>query len=207
MLQPTRDQVPLAPPHDGGGTIDALARCRQSVLEQVTALFDSRTGIPFTEKFDVLPNVSSLLMTSLEELKVAEEELRAQNNMLVEQRSHVDERVRHYHQLFQHAPAPAFITDIHGAIQEANLAAIVLFRREAKHLEHKPVQALLPPDAREEFRRQLSRLQAETGVVDWRITFQRSGDLPVAVSAAVSFVPGIGRSASGVLYWMLRVLE
>jgi PAS domain S-box-containing protein len=187
--------------------IGALTRCRHNVLQQAASLFDNRKGIPFAEEFDVVPRISSLLMTSLEELRVAEEELRSQNDVLVQQRGAVEGRVQHYRHLFQYAPAPSFVTDIYGGIQEANLAALALFRREAKHLEHKPVQALLPPGAREEFRRQLGRLEAEGGVADWRITFQRAGDLPVSVSAAVSFVPGIARSGGGGLYWMLRVLS
>ncbi len=191
---------------NGGGTIGALARCRQTVLHQAASIFDSTKGIPFAEEFDVVPRVSSLLMTSLEELRVAEEELHNQNDALLEQRSAVEARVQHYHQLFQYAPAPSFVTDVYGGIQEANLAAIALFRREAKHLEHKPLQALLPPAAREEFRRQLGRVEMEGGVTDWRITFQRVGDLPIAVSAAVSLVPGIARSGGVGLYWMLRVL-
>jgi PAS domain S-box-containing protein len=196
-----------ATPEADDGTIAALARYRQNVLLQASTLFRGRGGIPFAENFDALPNVSSLLLSALEELKVAEEELRAQNNMLLEQRSAVESRLQRYYELFQHSPAPAFITDVHGAIQEANLAALSLFRREAKHLEHKPIQALVAVSSRDEFRRQLARLQTEMGVTDWRICFNRTGDAPVTVSAAVSFVPGIGRTAAGGLYWMLRVAE
>lgn len=206
MLEQSQDETTLPATPGGRGTIDALARCRRSVLQQAVELFNGRNGIAFAEEFDVLPNVSSLLMTSLEELKVAEEELRAQNDLLADERSVVDEQVRHYSQLFQHAPFPSIITDVHGSIMEVNLAASTLFRREAKHLEHKPLQALLPLENREAFRRQLARLSTDDGVADWRITFQRVGDLPIATSAAVHFVPEIGPSKSGALYWVLRVV-
>lgn len=191
----------------GSDMVSALAQCRQSVLKRATTLL-TPADIPFTEQFDALPSVSALLMTSLEELKVAEEELRQQNNLLLQQRAAIDSRLEHYRRLFLHAPAAAFVTDAFGNIQEANLAAAALFRREANHLDGKPIQALLPSESREAFRRQLARLSAEnTDVRDWRLVFQRVGDVPIPVSAAVHFVPGLGRTGSGVLYWMLRVAD
>ncbi|MEO6877985.1 MAG: PAS domain-containing protein, partial [Gemmatimonadaceae bacterium] len=156
MLENSHEFQELTPAADGK-TVGALARCRQLVLHQAASIFDSTKGIPFAEEFDVVPRISSLLMTSLEELRVAEEELHDQNDALLEQRCAVEARVQHYHQLFLYAPAPSFVTDVYGTIQEVNLAAIALFRREAKHLERKPVQALLPSASREEFRRQLGR--------------------------------------------------
>jgi PAS domain-containing protein len=82
-------------------------------------------------------------MISLEELKVAEEELRVQNATLETQRVSINDKVRHYRQLFMYSPAPTFVTDVYGTIQEGNLAAAKLFRREAPHLEGKPLVTLL----------------------------------------------------------------
>lgn len=185
--------------------VDAIARCRYFVLKRADELLQDQSAIPVVERADMLPGVSALLMTSLEELKVAEEELRVQNATLEAQRATVDERVRHYRQLFLYTPSPTFITDIYGTIQEANLDAANLFRREARLLERKPLVMLLSPEYREEFRKQISRLPVDEGVRDWRLLFKRVGDVPLEVRATVRLVPEIGETGSGVLYWMLTV--
>jgi PAS domain-containing protein len=190
---------------DGNDTLEALVHCRRTVLLRATTLLDGPADIPFVERFDAIPSLSALLMTSLEELKVAEEELREQNERLLEQRSAIEEHTRYYRQLFLHAPTPAFVTDFYGTIQESNLAAAKLFRREANHLERKPLAALLAPDRREAFRRQLKLITNTDGVRDWALTMLRVGDVPVAVHAAVEVVPNIGATKSGMLYWMLHV--
>ncbi len=183
-------------------TIGAIARCRYLVLKRADELL---TQIPDDDDgaADRLPGVSGLLMTSLEELKVAEEELRSQNAVLEAQRAAVDERIRHYRQLFLYLPAPAFVTDIYATIREANLAAGNLFRREASHLERKPLATLLANEYRDEFRRQLVRAASGDGVRDWRLVLKRVGDLPVEVHATVSRIPDVGATHSGLMYWLL----
>lgn len=190
-------------------TIGAIARCRYIVLKRADEILrdQSGSGVPVVERADALPNVSALLMTSLEELKVAEEELRLQNSLLEAQRAAVDDRIRHYRQLFMYSPAPTFVTDVYGTIQEVNHAAARLFRREAKHLERKPLATLLSAEQREEFRRQLPRATAGDGVRDWRLVIKRVGDLPLEAHATVQLVPGIGPTGSGVLYWMLSISD
>ena len=191
---------------DGTDTIEALTNCRRTVLLRATKLLDGRDDIPFVERFDAVPSLSALLMTSLEELKVAEEELREQNERLLAQRALTESQTRYYRQLFLHAPTPAFVTDFFATIQEANLAAARLFRREADHLERKPLAALLAPDCREAFRRQVKLItNTVDGVSDWALTMQRVGDVPVPVRAAVEVVPNVGATNSGLLYWMLHV--
>jgi PAS domain S-box-containing protein len=185
-------------------TIGAIAKCRYVVLKRADELLRE---IPESDgdRAERLPGVSGLLMTSLEELKVAEEELRLQNAVLEAQRAAVDERVRHYRQLFLHLPTPAFITDIYATIREANLAAGNLFRRESRHLERKPLASLLAAEYREEFRRQLSRVTTGDDVRDWRLILKRVGDVPVEVHATVCMIPEIGPTHSGLLYWVLAV--
>ena len=181
----------------------AVARVRQSVLQRATSLISGASPLPLTEQYDALPNVSALLMTSLEELKVAEEELRQQNSLLVEQRAGIDRRVHRYQQLFLEAPVASLVTDRLGTIQEANTAAGRLLRRDRVRLEQKPLTALIPTNARDTFRRELARL-TDDGVTDWHLTLSRVGDVPIEVSAAVQKIDGVGRTGSSGLYWVLR---
>ena len=181
---------------------EAIARCRYLMLKRADELLGE---MPETadDRANRLPGISGLLMTSLEELKVAEEELRLQNTVLESQRAAVDERLRHYRQLFLYLPTPAFITDAYATIREANLAAASLFRREAAHLERKPLATLLANEYREEFRRQLGRATAGDGVRDWRLVVKRVGDVPVEVHATVARIPGAGPTETGLMYWLL----
>jgi len=186
-------------------TVGAIARCRYIVLRRASEILGEEPATTIETRPDALTNVSALLMTSLEELKVAEEELRLQNAMLEAQRAEVDQRVRHYRQMFLHSPAPAFVTDIYGSIQEVNIAAANLFRREARFLERKPLAAMLGTDFREEFRRQLSRVAAAEQVRNWRLVIKRVGDVPLEAEASVKLVPEIGATGAGLLYWQLSV--
>jgi PAS domain S-box-containing protein len=199
-----RISLDLAAAHQLASTLTSF---REDITHRAQTLVQAPNALPVVEQFDALPTMSALLASSLEELKVAEEELHQQNTLLLSQRAEVDAKVNHYRQLFLHAPLPAFVTDIFGTIHEANVAAATLFRREASHLDGKPFQALLPPETRETFRRELARLTPDTDVRDWRLQLQRVGDVPVRVSTSVHFVSGVGRTGAGALYWMLRVID
>ena len=192
---------------DADEMVTVLARSRYGLLERANALLSASETPPALEHADALPGIASLLMTALEELKVAEEELRAQNALLEQQRADVDERVRYFRQLFLYTPAPAIITDVYATIRDVNLAAARLLRRDAKHLDRKPIVSLMPANRREEFRRQLARAALADDVLDWRITLNRTGDIPVDVHAHVSLVPDVGATGRGMLYWLLRVAD
>ncbi|HEY7393284.1 MAG TPA: PAS domain-containing protein [Gemmatimonadaceae bacterium] len=182
--------------------IDAVARCRYAILTRAHALLNDTDVTHDQPPAETVRGLSGLLMTSLEELKVAEQELRAQQATLVAQREGIDARTHHYRELFLHTPAPALVTDTMGTIHEANIAAGRLFRRPSDELERTAIPSLLPRDDRDEFRRQLSRFSARDGVRDWRLTIHRVGDLPLIAHATVQFVPDLGPSSSGVLYWL-----
>src|SRR4051812_31500480 len=115
--QPTRDAVV------------EIAASRRKMLQHASALFSDGTSVPFVEQYDALPKVSGLLVGSLEELKVAEEELITQNHALVEQREALERQVHRYRQLFEHAPFALVVTDIYGTVQEINHAGTALLKR------------------------------------------------------------------------------
>jgi hypothetical protein len=127
---------------EDGKTIDALARGRYALMQRANTLMGNGDPSSSSVSADQFLGVSGLLMTSLEELKVAEEELRVQNAALIEQRAENDERLRYYRQNFLYAPVPILITDLFGSINEANLAAGSLFRRAPDYLKRKPLAAL-----------------------------------------------------------------
>lgn len=182
--------------------IDAIARCRVAVLDRANALVE-REGTPSPDDTAaVVSSLHALLMTSLETLKLAELRLRDTGDSVTESSASADTRARHYQMLFVHSPAPALITDVYATIQEANLAAGRLFRRDPVEFVRTALSDLLPSASREEFRRQLARFSPSDGVRSWRLPIARVGDVPLEVSATVQFVPDIGPTGSGLLYWM-----
>lgn len=185
-------------------TIDALARCRHTVLARASQVLDAEMLEAAPDRMEKLQDVVALLMTTLEELKVAEEELREQNDRLRSQRASVDERLRHYHLLFLHSPVPSIITDLYASIQELNYAAAALFRREARHLERKPLATLVAPESRDAFRRQLLQFPLDDTTREWPLVLRRTGDVPITVRAMVHRVPDLGATRSGMLYWVLE---
>lgn len=196
-------------------TISSLAYCRRVVLQRASTLFaqpedgsgdGSRNGSRdgFRDgSGDGQPTVSALLMTSLEELKVAEEELRQQADQLAHRQSAIDEAVRHYRQVFQWAPLPIILTDRYGSIHDANAAAEQLLRREARYLYRKPLAALAAVPSRDKFRVQLA-MMTEDRPREWCLELRRKGDVSVEVWATVGFVPETGPNRSGLLCWMVH---
>jgi PAS domain S-box-containing protein len=185
-------------------TIDALARGRQAMLVRANQIIgtDAHTAL-IEREHETVPSLAALLMSSLEELKVAEEELREQNALLSERRLAEEQRLQHYRLLFMHIPAPAFVTDLYATILDANNAAAALFRREARHLERKPLAALLDPASRDEFRKQLGHVVSNRDTRSCRLVFHRVGNLPLEARATVSIVPDLGPTGSGVLFWLI----
>jgi PAS domain-containing protein len=191
---------------DENETIEALARYRYSIIRHVTRLIkdDSSISDGAAATTHALPG---LLASSLEALRVAEEELRSQNATLLAQRAKIDERTRYYRELFLQSPVPTLVTDIFGTIFEGNLAAGRLVRRAPDHLVRKPLAAIVPTDRRDEFRRQFALFLPADGPREWRFTISRVGDVPLEVRATVQFVVGLGPTSSGVLYWLLSPNE
>lgn len=188
---------------DATDTLSALTYCRRVVLQRASTLLEQPEDLPIADRAAVLPNVSALLMTSLEELKVAEEELRDQGDRLATQQAAMDDAVQHYRRLFQQAPLPIILTDRYGTIQDANAAAANLLRRDAHYLHRKPLATLVEVPARETFRDQLG-MMAEDQPKEWHLQLRRHGDLSVDVWATVGFVRDVGANHSGLLCWMVH---
>jgi PAS domain S-box-containing protein len=152
---------------------------------------------------EALRETVALLTISLEELRVAEEELVQQNEELMRTREAIEASSRHFRRLFDTVPAPYVVTDICGIIRHANHAATVLFKRSPKLLEGKPLLSFVPLDRRSGFREAINRLQIVDEVHDWRVTLMRHGDGPVPVTIDVQLSRGAHRGEE-LICWLLR---
>ncbi len=124
--------------------------------------------------------------TTIEELNVAEEELRQQNEELVQASTALESERRRYHELFDFAPDCYLVTDAHGVIREANLAAARLFRHPPERLSGRPLRVYVHPDHRFGLDLLLSRLRTGEPVQgkETLIQSREAVSVPVAVHAS-----------------------
>jgi PAS domain-containing protein len=186
-------------------TLTALSRTRQTVSARASQLLSTVSHEPEDEP--TVAGLTALLMASLEELRLAEEELREQNDALLLRQIEVDEMVRHYRQLFEQSPTAALLTDAFGTILECNRAAERLFRRQEPFLVKKPFASLLAPVRREEFRAGLRRLDVVRSVRSWPIVVNRGDDTSATLQADIEVLPRAMHGPGEVLYWQLRELS
>ena len=106
------------------------------------------------------------LESVIQELRIAEEELRAQNENLTVANAARDEAYRRYRELFDSAPDALLVTDVNGKIVEANPAAGELLGIPSPRLEGKVLAALVAPRSRRTFRKALLAVGRREPVAD-----------------------------------------
>jgi PAS domain S-box-containing protein len=191
---------------DTVGTL--LTRFRQTALKQTTEiLLNPAITDDAACKAEAFPRLAAILASSLEELRVIEEELNEQTAALVERQQEAEQRLDYERSLFEMAPAALLVTDMAGAILDANRAARMLLGAEAAHLERKPIVTFIGETDRRSFRAALNRVAVTNGATDWRFRVARRRDVPVLVTAAVEVVARANRYGAGPgLFWCLRPL-
>ena len=183
--------------------ISRLSDQRREVLTRAVAVLDTDREVPIDVQPETLRETTALLTVSLEELRVAEEELLQQNEELLLTRDAVEETSRHFRRLFDDAPLPYIVTDVCGIIRHANHAAAVLLKRPPELLERNPLVAFVPPERRRAFRDAISRLQIVDAAHDWRVRLVRHGDAPIDVAIDVRVSQG-ARDGDDLMCWVLR---
>ena len=113
--------------------------------------------------------VNQQLQETLEELQIAEEELRQQNEQLIYSREITEAEKQRYQNLFEFAPNGYLATDCLGIIQQANYAAASLLGVRQSHLIGKPLVVFIREKDRPQFG---SRLRKVLHLQEWEIDFQ-----------------------------------
>jgi two-component system phosphate regulon sensor histidine kinase PhoR len=93
------------------------------------------------------------LQSTLEGLRIAREELAAQNDELRATRDLIERQRQRYHDLFDLAPVGYLVTDVSGMVRESNRTAGELLARDPRFLVGKPLAALVGPERRSAFRK------------------------------------------------------
>jgi PAS domain S-box-containing protein len=148
---------------------------------------------------------TTALQRRLGERHIAAEELRQQNDELVETRQTLEVVRAHYEALFALAPEGYLVTNAMGIIREANHTAAALLGVPPEALVGKPLIAFIAQHDRRVFHAQMSRLMKHKRVQAWEIHIQphRGHPFPADITIAVS------RGVQGMrttLLWLLRDL-
>jgi PAS domain S-box-containing protein len=148
-------------------------------------------------------NSEFLLAATLEELQVAEEELRAQHEELMAARAAVEAQRERYQHLFEFAPVGYVVTSANGTIRQANRAAARLLGKMPEVLVGKPLATFVVTEERGAFRTAFARLLSASEVEEWPIRLQPHRRRAVDVTMTVEAV----RDESGAIssmYWIIR---
>ena len=152
----------------------------------------------------VLLDVAFETMNStLEELRVAEEEMRQQNEALASAHVALDTWRRHYEDLFESAPDSYLVTDMNGIVREANQKAADMLGLSKRFLKGKPLATFVPEEARSDFRAFLSDRSRSPGTAEREMRLTPRKSVPIEVSITVSVVrDALGHPQS--LRWLVR---
>lgn len=139
------------------------------------------------------------LASTLEELRVSEEELRSQADTLAESHFDLEAELRRYRDLFQQAPDAYLVTDPDGVIREVNQAAAALLGARTEYLAGKPFAVFVHEEDRRGFRRQLAWARETGKLAGWQLRLvSRAG---ATLRLEISIAAGDG---GGELRWILR---
>ncbi|HEY3113502.1 MAG TPA: ATP-binding protein [Gemmatimonadaceae bacterium] len=161
-----------------------------------------------TTRFDAASRLSAVerhdqLLAAFEQLTVAEEELRAQQETLLETHNLLEIQRNRYRTLFDFAPDPYLVTDSLGIIEEANTVASELFGSPDQLLVGKPLVGLVDPRSRQEFRTHLSALGDGMHLDKWMFEIRVHDGRFITVEATVSALETRSDGKSS-LCWLLR---
>jgi PAS domain S-box-containing protein len=136
--------------------------------------------------------------------RFADDDLRLQNEQLLASRDALDRERRKYYELFELSPDAYFITDTHGAIREANVAASQLLGVPAQFLAGKRLPNFFEESARRAYRHQIDRLSGSQRSDEWEIYIRpASGGNLTPVPISIGQIARSDRSSGG-YRWIVR---
>ncbi len=175
----------------------------EETYQKLEALLKRVSGS--NEETSIAAEALEELSTTLEELHATSDELNTQNEALAAAQTTLEAERRRYRDLFEFAPDGYLVTDLKGAIQEANRAAAGLFHINADRLAGKPLAVFIDETERKEYRNRLRDIQAQPSDRPqvWSFSLQPRGDkaFPAELTVAAAYTES--GTIKG-LRWMVR---
>ena len=165
--------------------MDSLARQIEQAAQRLSSLRQDSSSAQPAEQ--TLPQALAELETMMEELRVAEAELHQQTEALEQARDLIERERQRYQDLFEFAPDAYLVTDVHGTIDEANRAALVMLNTDLRLLIGKPLALRVAESERRAFRIFLNRLpnQEATQAMETALILRDGARLDVAIAVTV----------------------
>jgi PAS domain S-box-containing protein len=176
--------------------IEKFARDIDSARRRVAPLLEPTTSVPPT----TTPPATEIALM-LEELNVAEEEMRQQADELIMTRDQLEQEHLRYVDLFEDAPDAYLVTDEAGVVREANHAAERLLQIDRIRLRGKPLAALVDEEFRRAFRLMLDLRCGAPENIEFDTTIRPRGGESINVAVRIRRAQG-PRSAE--LRWIIR---
>jgi PAS domain S-box-containing protein len=126
-----------------------------------------------------------------------------QYNELLASRDAIERERQKYFELFEFAPDACFLTDSHGVIREANVAATQLLGVPGQFLAGKTLPGFFDEPARKAFRHQLDQLSGSERSDEWEIQLRPRSGPPTDVSVSIARMAARNRSPGG-YRWFVR---
>ena len=142
--------------------------------------------------------------TAHEELRVAEEQLHAQADEILATRGALEAERTHYNELFDAAPDAYLVTDLNGAVLEANRRAGMMFNLDPAFLITKPLASFVAEHDRTRFRDLLSTMGDARIETELRIQ-PRKGE-PYRIVFAAQRAKA-GRYGEPAIRWLGRTIQ
>lgn len=145
---------------------------------------------------------------SAQELEVALEEIQALWDELGAQADRLAHERERYAMLFERAPFACLVTDVHGNVREANLAAIALLEVPVTYLIGKPLAIFIAEAERDAFRVHLANVvrTPERLLASWLTRIKSADGKPRDVKVDLRPLPADEKFALPLL-WFLRDFE
>ncbi|MDF5723728.1 MAG: helix-turn-helix domain-containing protein [Rhizonema sp. PD37] len=157
----------------------------QAMYVRLAGLYESASIKPLPE---LLPQAYKELGSASEILHLAIEELRQQNEELVQTRNLIEAERQRYADLFEFAPDSYLVTDTLGVIQEANLRAAQLFNVPQQYLVGKLIVNFIAAEDRRYFRCELTTLSQCDQVRELTLRLQQDKGKYLHTSISVAVV-------------------
>ncbi|MCU0527082.1 MAG: helix-turn-helix domain-containing protein [Elainella sp. Prado103] len=151
---------------------------------------------------DLVPSTWKELGIAMEELQVAHEELRHQNEQITATLQDAAVQHHYYQSLLNYIPEAYLVTTLEGKIQEANRLAAGLLRVPQPFLLGKLLVNFILPDQRFQFRMEMARVSEVNQLRVWPAWFQPRDAAPVQLS--LSTIAHQLHPQEPILHWILR---
>jgi PAS domain S-box-containing protein len=162
-----------------------------------------RAGREQSEQDNLVTEVLAELQVSLEELRIAEEELQQQSDEIVLSQRVIEQERQRYRDLFEFAPDAYIVTDARGTVQQANRAATELLGVAQHAFIGKPLVIYFARANHPAFYELLQQVPRREGIQTWGASVQPRNHNSIPVSVKVAHIQDPYGPPGG-LRWLIR---